>query len=78
MPITTTKKDTKKVSIPVSVDQLAESIWQLPRKDREALEDVLEERFVKTLLRRAREVPRLRKEKKLLSLKEVAGAFSRR
>ncbi len=74
---TTIKKDITKISIPVSVQDLAESIWQLPPREREALEDILEEKFVKTALRRAREVPRLRREKKLLSLKDIKQAFSR-
>ena len=61
--------------MPTSLEHLAETIWQLPRKDREALEDILEEKFVKTVLRRAREIPRLRKQKKLLSLKDIERTF---
>lgn len=76
MPTTLIKKNHTRISIPVPLDQLAESIWQLPRKDREALEDVLEEKFVKTVLRRAREIPRMRREKRLLSLKEIEKNFS--
>ena len=61
--------------MPTSLEHLAETIWQLPRKDREAIEDILEEKFVKTVLRRAREIPRLRKQKKLLFLKDIERTF---
>lgn len=63
------------VSIPVRIDDLAETIWRLPSSDREALEDLLEAQFVKKVLRRAREIPQLRKEGNLLSLDELREEF---
>lgn len=78
MATTLIKKSSVRVSVPMSLDALAQSIWQMPRKDREALEDVLEEKFVKTVLRRAREIPRLRRENKLISLRDIERAPSRK
>ena len=59
----------------IKIDELADVFWRLPRSQREALEDVLEEKFVKTVLRRAKEIPRLRKQKKLLSLSDIRQEF---
>ena len=74
---TASAKDTFQTSAHASVEKLAESIWRLPPRQREALGDVLEEKFVKNILRRVRQIPRLRKEKKLLSLKDIERTFSR-
>ena len=59
-----------------TIERLAEEIWQLPRREREALEDLFEEKFVRTALRRAKEIPRLRREGKLLSLETLRQEFS--
>lgn len=66
-----------RISLPVSLSDLAESIWHLPSKEREALEDLLEKQFVRTVLRRAKEIPRLRKTGKLISLEELKRGFPR-
>lgn len=71
-----TKAIRTRVSVPL--EDLAESIWRLPRRDREALELLLEKRFVRTVLRRAKDVPRLRRAGKLLTLRDLRQAFSRR
>ena len=73
----TIQKNSSKISVPVSVQDLAESIWRLPPKERQSLEDVLEEKFVKRVLRRSNEIPRLRKEKKLLSLRDIERVLAR-
>ena len=65
------------VPVPTTLDDLAESIWRLPRRKRETLEDLLETRFVETILRRAKEIPRLRKAGKLLTLRQLQSEFSR-
>lgn len=67
-----------RLALPVSLEDLAERIWHLPRRDREELEDLLEERFVHTVLKRAKEIPRLRRERKLLSLAQLKRAVSHR
>ena len=77
MPSILTRKLVSRVSVPVALESLAEAIWQLPRRDREALEDVLEEKFVKTVLRRSGEITRLRKGKKLLSLADIKRSLVR-
>lgn len=66
---------TSRVFIPVPLDELAKTIWQLSPGDRETLSTLLEEKFVHTVLRRAKEIPRLRKAGKLLSLKELQSEF---
>ncbi len=68
----------QKTSLPVALDALAESIWRLPRRKRESLEEMLEKKFVATTLRRAKEIPRLRKKGKLLTLEELKRGLSRR
>jgi len=65
------------ISVPVAIEDLAESIWKLPRHDRETLEDLLEKRFVQTVLRRVKEIPVLRKKGKLLSFEQIKNEFTR-
>lgn len=77
MPTVTIQKNSSKISVPVSVQDLAESIWRLPPKERETLEDILEKNFVRRVLKRSKEISRLRKEKKLLSLRDVEREFAR-
>ena len=77
MPVASPKARTR-VVVPISLEDLAESIWRLPRRERETLGDLLEVRFVRTVMRRAREIPRLRKAGKLLTLYDLKREFSRR
>ncbi|MEK7501285.1 MAG: hypothetical protein AAB642_04145 [Patescibacteria group bacterium] len=72
---TLTTKMSERTLAQIKIDELADVFWRLPRSQREALEDVLEEKFVKTVLRRAKEIPRLRKQKKLLSLSDIRQEF---
>lgn len=67
-----------KLSAPQTLADIAERIWQLPARHRETLEDLLEEKFVRTVLRRSREVSRLRKSGKLLTLRQLKQSFARR
>lgn len=71
MAVESTKAIGTRVPAPVSLEDPAESIWRLPRRDRETLEDLLEERFVRTVTRRAKEIPWLRKAGKLLTLRDL-------
>mgnify|MGYP001598160273 CR=1 FL=1 len=70
----TTKIRQQKTSL---VEELAENILRLPRRERETLEELLEEKFVATVLRRARQIPRLRKKGKLLTFDKLKQEFSR-
>lgn len=72
------KSSAPRVADPLSVEDIAEHIWQLPTRRRETLEDLLEEKFVRTVLRRSREVSRLRKTGKLLTLRQLKQSFARR
>lgn len=75
---TQTNYSPPRVSIPIQLEELAESIWRLPRRERETLEDLLEKNFVQRALKRAKNIPRLRKEKKLLSLGELRSDYLNR
>ena len=72
---TSIKTTPARISISLNLEELAQSIWQMPKRDRQALEDILEEKFVKTVLRRSKQIPRLRREKKLLSLADLQKEF---
>lgn len=72
---TVAKTTSGRISIYLNLEELAQSIWQMPKRDRQALKDILEEKFVKTVLRRSKQIPRLRREKKLLSLAELKREF---
>lgn len=71
----TPAKTTGQAPIRLNINELAEVFWQLPRREREALEDILEKKFVKTVLRRSKEMSKLRKQKKLLSFKDICQEF---
>lgn len=71
------KSSAPRMVIPISLEDIAESIWQLPPRDRETLEDLLEKKFVQTILRRSREIPRLRKAGKLLTLRQLEQSTAR-
>ncbi len=60
----------------LSLDGLAEMLWKLPSHDLEAVEDMVERKFVRTVLNRAQEIPRLRKQGKLLSLADLKRVCS--
>jgi hypothetical protein len=72
------KSDSGRVAIPIPLDTLARTIWELPRRDKEALEELLEERFVRTVLKRAQQIPALRRGKKLISLETMRKEFAKR
>lgn len=72
-----TKSHSARVTIPVPLQDLAQTIWELPRRDKEALEELLEERFVRSVLKRARQIPALRRQKKLVSLAAMRKEFAR-
>ena len=72
------KSSTPRVVTPIPLEDIAESIWLLPPRDRETLEDLLEKKFVRTVLRRSREVPRLRKTGKLLTLRQLKQSLAHR
>ena len=65
----------KQVSIPVPFEALAEIIWHLRPREREVLEELLEKKLVSKVIRRSREIPRLKKEEKLLSLSALRQSF---
>ena len=72
---TIAKTTPARISISLNLEELAQSIWQMPKRERQALEDILEEKFVRTVLRRSKQIPRLRQEKKLLSLAQLKREF---
>lgn len=61
----------------LSFEHLVRLLRKLGPSERETLEILLDERFARTVLRRGREVERLRKKGKLLSLDEVQKAARR-
>ena len=72
---TSIKTTPARILISLNLEELAQSIWQMPKRERQALEDILEEKFVRTVIRRSKQIPRLRQEKKLLSLAELKREF---
>lgn len=83
MAITTvTKSNFGRVAVPAQIQDLAQTIWALPRRDKEALEELLEElleeRFVRSVLKRTRQIPGFRRAKKLVSLEKMRKEFASR
>lgn len=78
MAIITAKSNSGRIAVPAPIQDLAQTIWALPRRDKEALEELLEERFVRSVLKRVRQIPGIRRAKKLVSLEKMRKEFASR